>query len=114
MGTPPRVLIVEDSEDDAMLVLRERRANDYAPSWERVDTSEDMIRALDSQEWDLVIADYTVPGFSGLQALKLVRERGLDLPFIVVSGAMGEETAVEVMRAGANDYVMKDNRARLG
>jgi PAS domain S-box-containing protein len=114
MSTPLRVLIVEDSEDDARLALREMAANGFAPSSELVQTREALIRALDSQEWDLIIADYTVPGFGGLEALELVRARGLDLPFIVVSGAMGEETAVEVMRAGANDYVMKDRRTRLG
>src|SRR5713101_1539141 len=92
--TPLRVLIVEDCEDDAALLLRELRRGGYAPSFERVDTPGAMSAALDRQTWDLVVADYSLPQFSGLAALALLQERGLDLPFIILSGTIGEETAV--------------------
>ncbi len=114
MGGPLRVLIVEDTENDALLVLRELQRSGYDPTSERVYTREAMIEALDSQEWDIVIADYVMPHFGGREALKLVQERNLDLPFIIVSGNIGEETAVAAMKAGAHDYVMKDSLARLG
>ena len=114
MSTPVRVLIVEDSEDDAMLVARVLEQEEYDLTWERVDTREAMSEALESQEWDLVIADYAMPHFSGLDALKQVQENGMDLPFIIVSGKVGELVAVEAMRAGAHDYVMKSSLSRLG
>ena len=113
MTKPLRVLIVEDSEDDALLIVRELERGGYAPAFERVETGEAVSAALDRQAWDMVIADYALPHFSGLGALKLVNERGLDLPFIIVSGAVGEDAAVEAMKAGAHDYFMKNNVARL-
>ena len=113
MGKPLRVLIVEDSEDDAQLVLRELGRGGYAPVFRRVDTPEAMDAALKEGTWDTVISDYTMPRFSAPAALKLLQESGLDLPFIVVTGAVGEETAVGVMKAGAHDYVMKQNLERL-
>jgi len=113
MSEPIRVLIVEDSEDDAVLTLLELRRNGYEPTSERVDSAEAMSAALDRQTWDLIIADYAMPRFSMSTALTMVQEKGLDLPFIVVSGAIGEEAAVAAMRAGAHDYVMKGNIARL-
>ncbi|MFA6284444.1 MAG: response regulator [Desulfurivibrionaceae bacterium] len=113
MGEQIRVLLVEDSEDDAALIVRALRKGGYEPSWVRVDTAEAMRESLGHQEWDLVLSDYAMPRFSGLDALRLVRDQGLDLPFILVSGAVGEETAVEIMQAGACDYVMKDKLARL-
>ena len=113
MGTPLRVLIVEDSEDDTILVLRELQRNGYEPTFERVDTPEAMNAALEQQAWDIVLSDYAMPRFSMPAALAMVKEKGLDLPFIVVSGAIGEEAAVAAMRAGAHDYVMKGNLARL-
>jgi len=113
MSTPLRVLIVEDSEDDAMLVLRELRRADYDLTSERVDTPEAMNAALDQQTWDIVLCDYAMPRFSMPAALAMVKEKGLDLPFIIVSGAIGEEAAVAAMRAGAHDYVMKGNLPRL-
>ncbi len=108
-----RVLIVEDSEDDVLLLLRELRRGGYDPAYERVDTPAAMHAALDRQVWDIVISDYSMPHFSGLAALTLVRERGLDLPFLLVSGTIGEDSAVAAMRAGAHDYLTKDNLTRL-
>ncbi len=108
-----RVLIVDDSEDDARLLLRELRRGGYEPMSKRVDTREAMAAALEAQGWDVVIADYVMPGFGGQAALKLYQDKGLDFPFIVVSGKVGEETAVEMLKAGAHDYVMKDNLKRL-
>jgi signal transduction histidine kinase/DNA-binding response OmpR family regulator len=114
MRTPLRVLIVEDSEDDAFLVMRELKKGGYEPMFERVDAPEAFTAALARQSCDVVIADYSMPHFSGLKALTLLKESGHDLPFIIVSGAIGEEVAVSAMKAGAHDYVMKDNLARLG
>lgn len=108
-----RVLIVEDSADDAELILHELRRDGYAPQSERVDTPEALHRALDGQIWDVIISDYEMPRFSGLNALLIVREKGLDVPFIIVTGAVGEDTAVAAIKAGAQDYIMKDRMARL-
>jgi PleD family two-component response regulator len=108
-----RVLIIEDSEDDALLLLRALQRGGYAPTYTRVDTPAALQAALDREDWDIVISDYSMPHFSGLGALTLVKERGLDLPFLLVSGTIGEESAVAAMRAGAHDYLMKDNLARL-
>ena len=114
MGVPLKVLLVEDSEDDALLLLRELRRGGYDAVHERVDTAGAMEAALDGQEWDLVIADHSMPAFSSSAALELLRNKGFaDLPFIIVSGQIGEQVAVEGMKAGAQDYLMKDNLARL-
>jgi two-component system cell cycle sensor histidine kinase/response regulator CckA len=113
MGKPLRVLVVEDSEDDALLVMRELRRNGYDPTFDRVETSEAMKAVLTRQTWDVVISDYRMPRFSAPAALALLTETGIDLPFIVISGTIGEETAVETMKAGAHDYLMKDNLNRL-
>ena len=113
MGTSLRVLIVEDSEDDALLIIRELKQGDYDPVFERVDTEKAMKAALTNQTWDIVISDHTMPQFDSLHALNVLQESSLDLPFIVVSGKIGEDVAVAAMKAGANDYVMKDNLARL-
>lgn len=112
-GIPLRVLIVEDSEDDCLLLLRELKHGGYAPSYRRVDRPETFVEALDSQEWDIVFADYSMPQFSGTQALSLLRSRRFDVPFIIVSGTIGEDTAVSAMKAGAQDYIMKGNYRRL-
>lgn len=114
MPRPLRALLVEDSEDDALLVARELRKSNFAPETLRVETRLAMEAALDQRVWDIVIADYSLPHFSAVAALDLLRERGLDLPFIVVSGAIGEETAVAALRAGAHDFLVKGNWARLG
>jgi DNA-binding NtrC family response regulator len=110
---PLRLLLVEDSEDDAILLLRMLTRGGYEPACERVDNAQAMQDALTKQDWDLIIADYVIPGFGGLPALQLLKDRGLDIPFIMVSGQMGEDTAVGAMKAGAHDYLRKDNLARL-
>jgi PAS domain S-box-containing protein len=108
------VLVVEDSENDALLLELELQRAGYQTTCHRVDDAETMTLALTTQPWDLVVADYVMPRFNGLEALALVKSRGLDLPFIVVSGHITDNTAVAAMKAGAHDYVMKDNLARLG
>jgi signal transduction histidine kinase/DNA-binding response OmpR family regulator/HPt (histidine-containing phosphotransfer) domain-containing protein len=113
MLTTLRVLIVEDSEDDAMLVLRELRRGPWQVTHERVETPAAMSTALDTRGWDLIIADYSMPHFSGVAALALAIGRASDLPFILMSGVVGEETAVQAMKAGADDYVSKGNLVRL-
>lgn len=108
------MLIVEDSEDDALLLLRELRRGGYEPDHELVDTPEAMREALSgSASWDVIVSDYRMPRFSAPEALKLAREVDSETPFVVVSGKIGEDVAVEMMKAGAHDYVMKDNLARL-
>jgi diguanylate cyclase (GGDEF)-like protein len=111
--TPLRVLIVEDSEADTELLRRELMRAGYDPACERVETADAMGAALDRQDWDIVISDYTMPRFNGLEALQLVQQRKLDIPFIIVSGTIGEDRAVAAMKAGAHDYIMKGNYARL-
>lgn len=113
MGKPIRVLIVEDSENDALLLVRELRRGGFEPEFERLDTADSMARALLKHTWDLVIADYIMPHFSGIAALELLKQSGLDIPFIVVSGRIGEDVAVAAMKAGAHDYMMKGNLKRL-
>ncbi len=113
MSKPLRVLIVEDSEDDTQLVVRDLRRAGYDVTHQRVETAEAMAAALKAQDWNLIISDHRMPHFSSLAALKLYRERGCDMPFIVVSGSIGEELAVSAMKAGAHDYIMKDNLTRL-
>lgn len=113
MGKPLRVLIVEDSDDDAQLLLRELRRSGFDPTAAQVDTPQGMMTALDRQGWDIVICDYAMPNFSAPAALTLLKEMGIDLPFIIVSGSIGEEIAVEMMKAGAHDYMMKGNLNRL-
>ena len=113
MSRPLKVLLVEDSADDAALLEIELQRAGYHPICHRVETAEAMRAALERQKWDLVIADYRMPRFDGLAALALVNEFAPDLPFIIVSGHITEETAVAAMKAGAHDYVMKDKLARL-
>ncbi len=107
------VLIVEDSEDDMFLVLRELRRGGYTVESMRVETPVQMQDALGCQSWDLVIADYTLPAFSAPEALKQLQHQHLDIPFIIVSGTIGEDTAIAAMKAGAHDYLIKGNLARL-
>ncbi len=113
MATPLRVLIAEDSEDDAAALVHELRRGGYDPEFERVETPEGMKSALVEGPWDLVIADFSMPRFSASAALILLQESGLDLPFIILSGVMGEDAAVAAMKAGAHDYIFKGNMTRL-
>ncbi|MGB5105305.1 MAG: ATP-binding protein [Candidatus Zixiibacteriota bacterium] len=113
MSKPIRVLLVEDSENDVSLLLRELRRSGYEPEYVRVEQAEEMNRELHSRNWDAIISDYTMPGFSGMDALTILKDSGLDIPFMIVSGSIGEDRAVEVMRAGAKDYIMKGNLRRL-
>ena len=111
---PLRVLLVEDSADDALLLLRELKRGGYEVLHERVDTAEAMRVALEKRDWDVVVSDHAMPAFSAPAALELLRENGWrELPFIIVSGHIGEDAAVKVMKAGANDFVSKDSLARL-
>ena len=113
MSTPLRVLQVEDTEDDAILVQVALMRAGFDVFARRVDTAETLRRELSTSEWDIVIADYTMPGFSGSKALSIVRDQHPDLPFIFVSGTIGEDTAVAAMKTGAHDYIMKGNLKRL-
>lgn len=113
MSIPLRVLNVEDSEEDALLLVRELKLGGYDPEVKRVCTPEDMRAALNRRQWDVVISDHVMPGFSGLDALQLLKDIGIDLPFIIVSGKIGEDVAILAMKAGAHDYILKDKLARL-
>lgn len=113
MRKPLRVLIVEDSEDDALLLIRQIRKGGYDPTVVRVDTLYDLREALADNIWDVVISDHNLPEFDSIAALDVVREFTADLPVLIVSGSIGEEVAVSAMKAGASDYIMKDNLARL-
>src|SRR5919199_4220998 len=113
MGRTLRVLHVEDSERDVALLTRHLARAGYDLRSERVETREGMRAALASREWDVILCDYSMPNFNALQALEVLKETGLDIPFIIISGTVGEAAAVEAMRAGANDYLMKDNLTRL-
>jgi two-component system, cell cycle sensor histidine kinase and response regulator CckA len=114
MARPLHVLIVEDSQYDLELLLYELRRNGYEVDSACVDTRESMLAALEAKHWDAVISDFSLPSFNGMEALAIVQALGHDIPFILVSGTIGEELAVRAMVAGANDYVMKDRLARLG
>ncbi|MBT97793.1 MAG: hypothetical protein CL902_04090 [Dehalococcoidia bacterium] len=114
MATPLKVLIVEDQEDDATLMLRELRRAQFEPEYERVDTESELAAALAKGGWDVVLSDHGLPQFKSLQALSMLHESGQDLPFIIVSGSIGEDLAVAAMKPGAHDYIMKNNLARLG
>jgi sigma-B regulation protein RsbU (phosphoserine phosphatase) len=113
MPKPLKVLIVNDSEDDAGVLSLELKRGGFEVNYRRVDTERDMISALKSETWDLVISDYMMQNFSGLDALKVLKWQGVDLPFILISDKVGEEIAVEAMKAGANDYILKNKLSRL-
>ncbi len=108
------VLLAEDSENDAILLAMQLEKDGFDASVNRVETADEMRSALSEKDYDIVISDYVMPKFSGLDALKIVRKREENIPFILVSGKIGEELAVEAMHEGANDYLMKDNLMRLG
>lgn len=113
MSLPLHILLIEDSEDDAVLLQRELRRGGYQLMWERVDTPAAMLTALSTHKWDIIVCDHCMPKFSAPAALKLLQESGLDLPFIIVSATISEEIAVAAMKAGAHDFVLKSNLARL-
>lgn len=108
------VLIIDDSEYDCELILHALKKSGYDFTWERVDSGEEMSLALKSRQWDVILSDHSMPHFSSMEALRVKREAGLDIPFIIVSGKIGEEQAVEAMQSGCQDYVPKDKLARLG
>jgi PAS domain S-box-containing protein len=113
MSEPLKVLLVEDSEDDALLVVRELRRSEFQVFCERVETADSLRTALSGQTWDVLISDYRLPKFDASAALDILKQSQLDLPFIVVSGTIGESLAIGLMKAGAHDYLMKDNLVRL-
>ena len=108
-----RVLMVEDSEDDALLIIRELKKGGYNPVYERVETAAAMKKALSQNQWDIILCDYILPKFGGEQAIALLKETNIDIPLIIVSGSIGEEIAVQCMRSGAQDYIMKNSLSRL-
>ena len=110
---PLRVLVVEDSEFDARMLVGLLKAGGFEPEFRRVETAPQMSAALDSVDWEIILADYNMPEFSAPKALEVLQETKLDIPFIIVSGGIGEDTAVAAMKAGAHDYLMKGNLARL-
>jgi len=113
MGIPLRVLMIEDSENDAQLVLHEIQRGEYDVEWERVETRSAMLDALARRPWDIIICDHSLPQFDAMAALGTLQARGFDLPFIIVSGSISEEDAVKSLRAGAHDFIMKEQLARL-
>jgi signal transduction histidine kinase len=113
MAKPLQVLIVEDSENDALLLLNELSHGGYEPSHERVDSAEALTTALAARAWDVLICDWSLLELNGMEVLSMVKQRGLDLPFLIVSGTIDEDGAVDALRAGAHDFVHKDSLSRL-
>ena len=113
MDKPIRILIVEDSENDTLLLLHELRRAGYTPIHRRVETADDMAAALQAGPWDVVTADHTMPHFNSTAALHLLQKWNRDIPFIVISGTIGEEAAVAAMRDGAHDYLIKGQLTRF-
>lgn len=107
-----KVLIVEDSEDDIQLLLRELKKGGYKPTHKRVETATAMKKAL-KEHWDIILSDYKMPKFSGPEALKVLQASKLDIPFIIVSGSIGEEAAVDTLKEGTHDFITKMNLSRL-
>ena len=108
-----RVLLVEDCESDAGLIIRQLEKSGYAVTAKRVETAVQLKSALEDEPWDIVIADYQLPQFSASEALRIFKKTGLDIPFVVVSGTIGEENAVDLMKSGVHDYLLKNNLERL-
>ncbi len=108
-GIPLKVLFIEDNEDHAFLVIHELKKGGYEPDLLRTDTLASVKSALDSGEWDVILCDYALPGFTGVDVLREYNDRNLDIPFIIISGEIGEDTAVTLMKSGAHDYVFKGN-----
>jgi len=113
MKKPLQILIVEDNPADVELVLSELRRAGFDPQWTRVDTEPEFLAGLKTSP-DIVLSDFAMPQFSGLRAAELLQSSGLDIPFILISGTVGEDMAVEAMKRGATDYLLKDRTARLG
>jgi PAS domain S-box-containing protein len=113
LETDLRVLIVEDSKIEAKFTVNLLEKNGYSVVHERVENEEQMVSELEARKWDIIISDYQMPDFDGMRALQVFQRYELDIPFILVSGKIGEETAVDLMKMGANDYIMKGNTARL-
>ena len=109
-----RALVVEDNPNDVELLIRELKRSGFTLTYERVDTEKDLRAALDAAQWDIVLSDFSLPQFDGLKALAICKKKEPDLPFLIISGTIGEETAVDAMRSGANDYLLKSNLSRLG
>ena len=108
-----KVLLIEDSKDDALLIIDYLKQSKKDVTFERVETAEEMESALEKTSWDVIYSDYFLPEFNGLDALKLLKKSKVEIPFVVISGKLGEEKAVEIIKAGADDYIMKDRLARL-
>jgi len=113
MSKPIRVLFLEDRATDAEMLIRELRRAGFDPQWKRVETEPDFLAEIKNSP-DIILSDYSMPQFNGLEAARLLRESGLNIPFILISGTVGEDVAVEAMKHGANDYLLKDRIARLG
>jgi two-component system, cell cycle sensor histidine kinase and response regulator CckA len=113
VSIPLNILIVEDSQDDAELLVAELRRAGYAPQWKRVETGQDFLTELEKKP-EIILSDYSMPRFSGLRAVELLHKSGLTIPFILISGTVGEDVAVEAMKMGATDYLLKDRLGRLG
>src|SRR2546423_583554 len=113
MKTPLRILIVEDSENDALLAIHYVEKGNYGIEYEIVQTAEKMEASLKGKAWDIILCDYQMPRFNGFEAFKIFKRSGIDIPFIIISGTIGEEIAVECMKAGADDYLMKGHLTRL-
>ena len=109
-----RILLIEDSDDDAQLLLREIRRLGYDTQYERVETSDALRATLAKRTWDVIICDYSLPHMNAPQALEILKSSDLDLPFIIISGTIGEESAVSALKAGAHDFIIKGKYARLG
>src|SRR5260221_9107819 len=113
IAKPLRVLIIEDSTNDAELLVRDLIRRGYDVTYERVEAAQEMTAALERGNWDVVVSDYSMPRFNGIAALEVLKASGQDLPFIIVSGTIGEETAVTALKAGAHDFLVKGKLARL-
>lgn len=109
-----RVLFLEDSKEDVLLIVEQLHSQGYSFDFQRVETPEELKDALNSFEWTVILADYSMPQFNAFEALLLVQERKLDIPFIVITGAIGEEAAATTLKLGAHDLILKNNFARLG